>query len=158
MRDEIVLENDPRLNVEELQRFADGTRQLRLAIDTQENRFIVARAGTNGPIVASAAAQGFRLFAGSETYLRVIEQYDDGSRLAETAVLLSPFLPQLMVRIDIVVGGITFDDGTVVKELTPPDFNALGEARVRFIQPASAKTSVCNMVRVYQGDSLIGTR
>jgi len=88
----------------------------------------------------------------------VVENYDDGSRLAETAVLLSPLLPQLLVRIDIVVGGITFDDGTVVKELDRSDFNPLGIARVRFIQPASARTSVCNLMRVYQDDQFVGAR
>jgi hypothetical protein len=58
---------------------------------------------------------------------------------------------------DVIVSGVIFDDGTTTKVLTPADFDALGQAVVRFIRPASAKTSVCHSVTIWQGSASLGT-
>jgi hypothetical protein len=158
MPQEVSIQADPRLRFDEVNRSADGGRRYRLQIDAPEPRYIVARVGPDGPILTAARADGFRLFAGGDTHLRVAEQHADGSRVDETVLLVSPVLPQLSVRMDIIVGGITFEDGTVTTILTADDFNSLGEILVRVLRPADALTSDCNTVKAYQGTELIGIR
>ena len=87
-----------------------------------------------------------------------MERYENDDQLVETLVVLSPIIRDLSIKLQIIVGGITFDDGLTVKELTPADFNELGECRVRFIRPASASSSVCHTLRVYQNGVLLGER
>ena len=55
------------------------------------------------------------------------------------------------------MGGVTFDDGTLVKELTAADFDELGQASVRFLRPVDVQTSVCHMTKAYQNGVLVGT-
>lgn len=152
----VIVEADPRLKLEEIGEALAGPRRFVLGIGTQDRRQVVARLGTNGPVVDSATVQGFRLYSAFETGVRVIEDYEDGSQLVEMCVVLSPVLPQVTVRLEIQVGGVLFDDGTTIKELTATDFNELGEHRVRFIRPASAKTSVCHTTTVYQSGVFLG--
>jgi len=61
----------------------------------------------------------------------------------------------LTVRLDVLVGGVIFDDGTTSRTLTPADFDALGQSVVRFIRPASARTSTCYSITVLQGANQI---
>jgi hypothetical protein len=153
---EAVVENDPHLQLEQVRLLPSGGRQFRITIDAAEPRYVVARLGTNGPAMANARIEGFNFFSSSEVDVRVIERLPDGSQLIEMATVLSSVPSHILVRFEIFVGGITFDDGTIVKELTAADFNQLGEARVRFIRPASAQTSVCHRTKIYQGGVMIG--
>jgi hypothetical protein len=127
-----------------------------LSIDAQEPRAILARLGANGPVLSRAMAGGFRLHSGSETTVRVVQEYEDGSKLVEMRLVLSPLLPPVAVRLDIKVGGIVFDDGSLSRVLTQQDFEPLGEAKVLFVMPASAKTSVCHTTKAFQGSVLLG--
>jgi len=152
---EAALEADPRVQLDP-QRMAASTSQFVLGIDAPEPRFAVARLGVGGPVLTNSAFEGFRFFSSWQTDVEVLSTFEDGSRLVAMGLVLSPVLSQVAVRVNIVVGGITFDDGTLIKTLTSADFNALGESQVRFILPASATTSVCHETRVYQGPVLLG--
>ena len=112
--------------------------------------------GTGGPVLANLRVDGFRLFAVSETYVETVQRFADGSTLVESGLVLSPLLPQVTVRLEIVVGGVTFDDGTLVKVLGAADFNELGQASVRFLRPADVQTSVCHTIKAYQKGVLVG--
>jgi hypothetical protein len=151
-----ALETDPRLELIPLTSNPAQGPGHGLKIDAQEPRYLLARLGTTGPVLANLRVDGFRLFAEAETYVDPIQQFADGSTLIESGLVLSPLLPNLRVRIEIVVGGVTFDDGTLVKDLNAADFNELGQAAVRFLKPADVATSVCNTVKVYQNNVLVG--
>jgi len=153
---EIVLESDLRLKLTPNTNAPVNVRAMSLLIDQNEPRTMVSRLGTNGPVVAAASADGMRLFAAPETYNRVIEQYPDGSLLAETLQVLSPVLTNVTVQISIIVGGVTFDDGTTYRELTVSDFDALGQCKVRFLMPVGAKTANCRRIVVMQGTAKVG--
>jgi hypothetical protein len=156
LQPDVIVEADPRLKLEQISEAPTGLRRFVLGTDTQDRRQVVARLGEGGPVVDSASIDGFRLYSAFETGVRVMEEYDDGSQLVEMAVVLSPVLLQVTVRLEIQVGGVLFDDGTTVKELTAMDFNELGEHRIRFIRPASARTSVCHTTTVYQSGVFLG--
>lgn len=148
---EIVLASDPRLEMVQTNPVS-----LSLQIDQNLPRTLVARLGNAGPILDSATARSLRLFATPDTYNTVIEQYPDGSQLVETMDILSPVPPDVIVQIMIIVGGVTFDDGTTFKQLTAEDFDALGQYKVRFLMPTGVQTPNCHAIRVMQGSSLVG--
>jgi len=68
------------------------------------------------------------------------------------------FLQEIPDLTNIFVGGITFEDGTIDKELASSDFNEIGEAKVRYIRPATSETSICHTIKGYQGTAFLGTR
>ncbi|MGO9199258.1 MAG: PA14 domain-containing protein [Limisphaerales bacterium] len=151
-----VLDPDPRLELINLTNGSAPGPGYSLKIDAQAPRYVLARLGTAGSVLAGLRVDGFRLFAEAETYVDAIHTFPDGSALIESGLVLSPLLPQVRVRVEILVGGVTFDDGTLVKELSASDFNELGQASVRFLRPADVQTSVCNIVKAYQNDVLVG--
>jgi len=151
-----VIEADSRLKCQFVNTLTNGGRQFALTTDAAELRYVIARLGSNGPILANCAVQGFRLFSANETEFGVLQTYPDGSQLIEMGLVLGPVLPDIIVRITIFVGGVTFDDGTVIKNLTQADFNALGETHVRFLRPGSARTSACHVTRAYQSNAWVG--
>lgn len=111
----------------------------------------MARVADKGPIVGSVRVSGFRLISGPEANYGVVETSEDGTELIEMGLVLSPVLPEVSVHVKLVVGGVVFEEGTVTKVYYPGDFNPLGEAQVRFLRPAIAKTSVCHRLTARQG-------
>ena len=155
---QVVMEADSQLFCEETGTLPDNGVQFDLLTDHTGPQYILSRLGDGGPILASAAANGFEVFAAPDTYNVVVETYPDGSRLVESMIILSPLPADVTVQIQVLAGGVTLDDGTTVRQVTPADFDALGQYRVRFILPASAKTVNCHSVTVIQGTSdLVGT-
>jgi hypothetical protein len=155
---ETVLQADSRLTC-----YASGTNpgggvQLTLGIDANEPRSILARLGTNGPVLDSMQVQGFNLWSGNQAYTRLVQIYPDGSQLVEMLIVSSPVETNVMFVLQPIVGGVMFDDGTTSKILTATNFDVLGQCPVRFIRPASATSSVCNSIKGYQGRYQIGYR
>ncbi|MGD0258503.1 MAG: immunoglobulin domain-containing protein [Verrucomicrobiota bacterium] len=162
-----VLEPDPRLKLIPVSA-AERTNQTPALPPLQPNecdyrvrtratdpRQILARLGTNGPVLAGATVQGFCSWGAADTYLRLIDTNPDGSQLIETAFVVYPLPPGLTVEVKIIVSGVTFDDGTVTKTLTPADFDSLGICRLRFIRAAGVKTSVCHTFHLYDQGTLV---
>lgn len=164
---EVVVEADPRLQLTQVSKeeraqqkptppaLGVNGRQYSLICDEAEPRFVVARL-ENGPILANAKVEGFRLFNWYNTYLRYLQIHKDGSQTIEEAFIVSPKLPDTTIVVQIIVSGVTFDDGTVTKTLTADDFDELGICRVRYIRDDGVKTSVCHTTKVYQNGQLIG--
>ncbi len=154
---EVVVEADPRLNMAEVVSLPNQGRRMLLSLQQSQTDAIVSRLGNQGSILGSVPAVGFHLFATPDTYNTVITQYPDGSRLVETMEVLSPVLPDLSLQLKIIVGGVTFDDGTLIHEITAADFDSLGECKVRFIMPSWVQTANCHVVQVFQGSLPVGT-
>jgi len=132
-------------------------RQYSLTNDAAEPRMILARLGTNGPVLASTVVEGFRLFNCYDTYLRYVHIYPDGSQTIEEAFVLTPMPSNgISVTVRIIVSGVTFEDGTLTKTLTPADFDSLGVCRVRYLRAAGVKTGVCHVTKAYQNGMLVG--
>jgi len=60
------------------------------------------------------------------------------------------------VQINIIVGGVTLDDGTTCRELTASDFDALGQCTVRFLMARGVQTANCYRLDVMQGADRVG--
>jgi hypothetical protein len=152
----VVLDADPRLMMVPVGAPTNSTQNFNLMIDQNEPRYVASRVGVGGAILNSARADGFQLYVSSETYVNVLQTYPDGSKLVETMEVLSPVLPDITVQILVLVGGVTFEDGTTFKELTAADFDALGQYRLRFLMPAGVQTADCHRIQVMQGATLVG--
>jgi hypothetical protein len=160
----VVLDADPRLKLvrvfgkdaETNQAPAEpNKREYRVLTRANEPRCILARLGTNGPVMASAVVEGFRSSGAPETYLRQIAVNPDGSQLIETAFVISPLPAGLSVKINIIVSGVTFEDGTVNRTLSAADFDEVGVCRVRFIRGAGVKSSVCHTFNLFDRGQMI---
>jgi hypothetical protein len=153
---EVLMEADSRLSMVTVA--TNSTRQLRLLADENEPRTVIARLARGGPILDFVQAQDVRLFATPDTYNVALQSYPDGSRLVETMDILSPVLSNAVVQINVIVGGVTLDDGTTYRELAAPgDFDVLGEAKLRFHLPPGTQTANCHTIRLRQGKLIIGT-
>ena len=155
----VVLEADPRLKSKRVPvatAYGKHAQQFSVANDSTEPRVFLARLGAKGPILDSTPVQGFRLFSTSVTLIRQMEVYRDGSQLIEAAFILSPVLSDVTIELQILVSGVTFDDGTLSKTFTAKDFDALGICHLRFIRAAGVTTSICHSIKAYQNGVLIG--
>jgi len=155
---EAALQTDSRLTCFVSGTNANGGIQLTLGADANEPRSMLARLGTNGPVLDSRQVQGFDVWSGDQVYTSIIQVYPDGSQLVQMLVISSPLETNVTFVIQPIVSGVMFDDGTTLKVLTSTNFDALGQCPVRFIRPASAISSVCNSIKAYQGNYQIGYR
>ena len=81
-----VLDPDPRLELISLTNNSATGPSYGLKIDAQEPRYLLARLGTAGPVLANLRVDGFRLFAVSETYVETVQRFADGSTLVESGL------------------------------------------------------------------------
>ena len=123
---------------------------------TPDPYHFVSRLGPGGPILDHTRVEPFRVSWSTETYIRLTQTYPDGSQLVEMLIVQSPVLPSVRLRLTTVVAGVTFEDGTITKDLMPADFDALGQCVVRFIRPGGCLASFCHQLTAWQGDAQIG--
>jgi PA14 domain len=150
-----ILETDPRLSLEGENQGQEGA-TFQLSADQPEDRRILARLKTGGPILDAATVRGVTIYGVSESGAFYGEQYEDGSRLVETAVAQTRVFPDVRVELRIIVAGVMFQDGSLVKRLRAADFDDTGLAEVYFVLPPGVQTSNCHIVTAYQGETLLG--
>ena len=153
---DVVLDADSHLIFERTAGLTNGGQRFSLICDQNDLRYVLSRLDTKGPILDAATVSGFQFWHGGSTYTKVVQTYADQSQLVEILLVLSPVLPDLTVTLDAIVGGVTFEDGSVSKTLHASDFNANGQCALRFLRPASARTSICHSIKVQQGDAIVG--
>ena len=134
-----------------------GGRRLEVGTQRDETQYVLARLGVDGPIIASVAVHGFRVHTAEDTWVRRIEQHEDGSQTVGVGLLATPLPDTAEIRLSIFVAGVTFEDGTIHKKLTRNDFDELGRLEIRFNRSGSAKTAVCHITEAYQGFDYVGT-
>jgi hypothetical protein len=100
--------------------------------------------------------EGFDFHSGGSVDVHQVELLPDGSQLVEMTTVLDQIPDGLIVEVEIFVGGVMFEDGTVLKRLTAADFDEYGANTLRFIRGATVTTSVCHRIRLYQDGVLIG--
>jgi hypothetical protein len=159
----VVLDSDPRLDIwgvsaaERAERLTNAPslgvngQEFKVAPRSPETRYVLARLGNKGPILADTAILGFQLLAPPNSSLRLVSTRGDGSQVIEGTYVLSPRVAPVGLKISVVTGGVTFDDGTLTKTLTTADFDELGVCRVDFIRAAGLEGSVCMLLDLERG-------
>jgi hypothetical protein len=133
-----------------------GERAFRIRSTQLGSQAILARLGPGGPVLRQTLALGFDVFSGGKADLALIDTLPDRSSLIQMGVVLSPVPPEVRVEISLIVGGVIFEDGSVVLNLQSLDFLPLGETSVRFLRAPAVQTSVCHKLKIWQGESLVG--
>ena len=154
----VVVSADSRLQLDPEAAPSGGGRAFRLGIDASGPRVVLARLddGTaHGAILDRAVVTGITEDAGAQTGIYYVSRNPDGSWVVEMRVKLSSVPPDLRVKITTFASGVMFTNGSTTLWLTAADFDATGEARVRFIMAAGVKTYTCHRVQVYQGTNLL---
>lgn len=151
-----AIDYDPRITFSEEAALLKGGQRFRLKIDAGEDRWVLARLDRGGPIFAATTIRGIDIDGVSESGAYYGKQYDDGSRMVETAVAQSRVFSDVHVELNIIVGGVMFDDGTLVKTLRPEDFDPTGLAVLNFLMPPGVQTSNCHVMRAYQNGTYLG--
>lgn len=155
--DAVSFESDEHVTLASTGLLPGGGQRMTLASDLADPSYVVARLGPDGPILDNARVDGFRLLTSLDTYVEVIETFTDGSSLRAMGMVFSPAVPSARFVLSIFVGGVVFDDGSLVKTLTATDFDALGRKEIRFLRPATATSSVCHITEGFQDTVYLGS-
>lgn len=124
----------------------------RLTVPDLTPRYVVARLGATGPILASTSLRPQQVFSSTDTSLVVTDNYPDGSRVVEMKIVATRQYADAPIRVLVIVGGVVFQDtGDIIKILEPSDFDADGVYTVRFVQSASSPTATCHALTIYDG-------
>ncbi len=150
---EAVIEHDERLQVSSSNRMQGGLAFI-LKAAADEPLYMVARNGTNGPVLANAKVDS--IIAASGDVWQEVQVFADGSTMVRVTLSLGTVPSDLVAQMHIVVGGVTFDDGTLTRTATASDFNALGEYTYYLIKAPNIFPSTCHSTTFYQGSSVIG--
>ncbi len=129
---------------------------LSFMLGAPEHRGAVVRLDEEGPVLCRTDLRGMNLFSSAQVYLRAIERYEDGTELVEMGLVASPLPDDVAIEMRIYIGGLVFEDGTVIKNLLPADFDETGFTSVRFLY--SPETQFCHKLSLFQNATLIGIR
>jgi len=155
--EEVALEADEDLELRPVAYLPEGGMRTELFGELAETRHVVARLGEQGPLLDVARIDGFDVFTANDTYVVRVKQHDDGSESIAIGLVVWPLPEDTELRLTIIAGGVSFEDGTISKTLSRDQFDSLGRAEVRFNRVAGAQTAVCHITEGYQNHIFIGT-
>lgn len=120
--------------------------------------YVTVRLHKNGPILTTLKFQPVRFYGVGLTSMSATPLDDKGTLMVEVGFVASPLLDDVKYEVELYIPGVTFDDGRRGSRfLTKADFNAAGEASVRFIKtPSAVKTATCHHVHVHQNGEYVG--
>ena len=133
----------------------DGTNATLTVNSMYAEHFIVARAGTGGPVLGSRRINPFWIQSAPDSFLRVVE-IRGSSQVWENHVATLGLPSDVEVEIRIIVGGVTFDDLSLVRWLSGGTLPGASGARFRMIRPNSVQASTCHTIKAYQDGVFLG--
>jgi hypothetical protein len=134
----------------------ENARSFRIGNVTPEPRYVLARLGKKGPVLASSMIQGVEFLAPPSSPLSRLPDIDEKTQVYEAEYHLTPIIPNLSIAFHIDTGGVTFEDGKIQRMVSASDFDALGTVRFRFLRSPSANGTLCNKAKIYYDGVLIG--
>jgi hypothetical protein len=135
------------------------TQGRKLTVTTREPyfpRYILARAGTGGPILASQKIEPFSLRAAMDGFFWVAQVYPDGRQLWYDDIIAARVPVTVNMELRVIVGGVTFDDLTVVRWITRANLTLLDEYSIGLIRGPQVTTSSCHSLKAYQNGEYVG--
>jgi hypothetical protein len=151
------IEVDQGVGLQEVEILPDGGARFELSTGNYGESYAVLRLEEGGPILDHAVIHGVKIANNETTAHDVLQVYPDGSRLIGTPIILSELTDDTRVEVEIIVGGVTFEDGSVYKVFTREDFDELGRLYVKFLYQSGHSTSFCHRIHVYQSGNYLGT-
>jgi hypothetical protein len=114
-----------------------------------------------GPVIAQQEVDEFTLFSQATAYIGVVETFPDGAKLLQTNLEMDPKVENLVVKLHIIIRGVTFEDSTLDKEINTSDFafdpvSGKWLYPYRLISTPDLFTGSCHSIAVYQGSDQVG--
>lgn len=159
--EELASESDSRISVEALSG-SSGGRTFRLGGVFYRPRYLAARTDYEsdtsfGRILDTVAVHSLRMASNEAVHIQEEYVFADGTQLISAGIVFSEVPEDLQVDISIFVSGVTFTDGSLKKTLTAADFDETGRATFEFLKSPQVENSVCHRLKVYLGDTFIGS-
>ena len=123
-----------------------------LLTTTPEDRPLLIRHTSSGAILGSATVKSVRVRTNGMTG-NILERYGDPASTFLMPVVVSGDLDGAEVRCRVLIGGVTFVDGTLTNSLWASDFDVFGTGGLRFLVANTASTN-CRQFSVWKN----GTR
>jgi len=119
------------------------------------DHYVALRAGPDGPILDSRRVASFWVQAAVDSYLNVVE-IRPTSQVWEGRMLTFGLPADAEIELRIFVGGVTFDDLSVVRRVSGSSLDQAAEYFYRLIHPNSVSVSACHTIKAYQDKVLLG--
>jgi hypothetical protein len=121
-----------------------------LATITPINQPLLIRQGTSGLILGSSEVKSVRIRSDDMTGNLATESYPTYD-VIELPLVVNGDLNTVEIRCEIIIGGVTFTDGSSSKSLTQTSFNEFNTTQLYFKKPINAH-SVCHRYSVWCND------
>jgi hypothetical protein len=132
-----------------------GTNATLTATSTYTDHYITLRAGTGGPILDSRRAIPFWVQSAPDCYARVIE-IRPTSKVWEHRMVIFGLPENTEIEIRIFVGGVTFDDLSIIRRISGASLREASDYRFRMVRPNSVTSSTCHTIKSWQGGVALG--
>ncbi len=121
-------------------------------------RHALARLGEDGPIVARGTVHVARFHNAANGGHHLLSTLPDGTQIVRTTLFAERLPAGGWIEVRIIVGGVTFLDGTTLARLSAEDFNALGQAHLDFVKPAELATAACHTITIFDAEGRVVAR
>ncbi len=126
-----------------------------LLTTTPENQRILIRQGPNGLILGSSEVQSVCVRTNDFTG-NIVEAYNATTTTLKLPVVANGHFGDAEIRCKIIIGGVTFADGTTTFTLRAPDFDPFGSASLFFIKSNSAHSN-CRQFSIWSAGVCLAT-
>ena len=111
-----------------------------LATTTPINQAMLIRQGINGPILGNSEVKAVSVRSDDQTGNKVMEIFPT-YKILMLPVVINGDISDAEVRCEIIIGGVTFDDGKTIKTLFKSDFGSGGDHQLLFQKPLTAHSN-----------------
>lgn len=120
-----------------------------------QNQPLLVRYGADGPILGGGEVKSVCIRSNDKAG-NIYESIGDPISTARLYVVVSGDLAGAEIRCNIVIGGVTFDDGSTTKSLWAADFDELGVGSLLFLKPNTAHAN-CRTFTVWKDGVCFGS-
>jgi len=153
----VSLQLDKRIEIGGTTTYPAGSQLHILRLNTMDDRQSVIRlGGLTGPIVASQPFRAMRIRDASQTAVFYGAALDPNSWELKMPVIVDGLCPETTIRYEIFIGGVTFDDGSLIKIISLPTDGDPEGATILTFYKESDTGSICHRKQVFQGEKRIG--
>ena len=147
----VTFQMDKRIDVHTTISQPDGSTLQTVRLNTLDGRAGLLRTGgSTGPILVTLPLRAMRIRTGSKTVVLVGETFGNDTWDVKMPLIIDGCYSEITLITDIIIGGVTFEDGTVSKILNlPGDLNPEGHFDYHFNKVGSAGSN-CHRIRAYQ--------
>ncbi|MFN0128741.1 MAG: PA14 domain-containing protein [Verrucomicrobiales bacterium] len=155
---DLHVEVDSRIDAIEGPPWPPRGRQITLYDSGFGTRHALARLGEDGPIVARGTIYVARFQNAAHGGHHLLNTLADGTQIVRSTLFAERLPAGGWIEVRIIVGGVTFLDGTTLARLTAEDFNALGQAYLDFVKPAELATATCHTITIFDAQGRVVAR